>query len=155
MTATRGNERRAIPLMSLPIPTSSGPVDPALGQTAAAMRQTFHLAVERMNDPGRSPLRVLERMKGRVPACTGAGRCADRLVLPRVALLIVLLLLLRRFPLVFRGQVMPDRAAARRPQHAMMRHMAGDSADDGPLDAAFGQSRRRAGRRQGQSQGGR
>jgi hypothetical protein len=67
---------------------------------------------------------------------------------------IVLLLLLVGLPLPLRRHVVTNRASARGTQHAVMRHVSGDAADDGTLDTTLGLDWPRRGGRQGERDNG-
>ena len=61
----------------------------------------------------------------------------------------MLLLLLVGLPLPLRRHVVTNRASARGTQHAVMRHVSGDAADDGTLDTTLGLDWARRGARLG------
>jgi hypothetical protein len=74
--------------------------------------------------------------------------------LPGLRLKPLRLHLLLLSPLLLLGRhVVSNRAAACRTKNAMMRHMAGDAADNGTLDAALGLGRARRNRGEGKYNG--
>jgi hypothetical protein len=75
-------------------------------------------------------------------------------VIRRALAVILVVLLLLRLAFLFVCHMMADRASTGRTEHPVMRHMTGNAAHNGALDAAFGLSRDCCGGGQNNGKGG-